>query len=478
MQTIDLDGDEYTEWRFYVTPLREGQYILEVKVAVIELVDGEKELRERVLEEEVQIISRNAAPAAAPDTPFKPAGEALAFAAATGLPPAAPSSTPPLAPQAVSPEPALRRSAGPGRALALFLVFLLAGSGAVWAVPAPVRDWWWAGLRNTAEAYADYIAEHKSDQNPNTRRGVEKAYFKIAEINENPADLRTYLEQYPEGDPALREKALQKVETLEIRALENIRRQPETGAVRQFLQHFPDSKRLPELTEAAAAKPEVLQQVQTDLTRAAAEQTRRRSPAAPTQPETPQLSPAEAADWAAADAANTARAYVDFVNKYPKTTKLPEARARINALKPKMTPEEQAWADATLADNPQAYIYFVQKYPKSRLTTDARQRIKTFSLSKKEQSRLEAETAARLAEEQEAERKAKEAEARQPSNPEPSNQKPSNQQPANPSGRSGLTMVPVKGGTFIMGCQDGRDEDCYSWEKPAHSVTLSRLPDR
>lgn len=60
IQTIDLDGEEYTEWRFYVTPLREGQYVLEVKVAVIELVDGEKELRERVLEEEVQIVSRNA----------------------------------------------------------------------------------------------------------------------------------------------------------------------------------------------------------------------------------------------------------------------------------------------------------------------------------------------------------------------------------------------------------------------------------
>lgn len=43
-----------------------------MKVAVIELVDGEKELRERVLEEEVQIISRNVAPADAPAAPLKP----------------------------------------------------------------------------------------------------------------------------------------------------------------------------------------------------------------------------------------------------------------------------------------------------------------------------------------------------------------------------------------------------------------------
>lgn len=34
-------------------------------------------------------------------------------------------------------------------------------------------------------------------------------------------------------------------------------------------------------------------------------------------------------------------------------------------------------------------------------------------------------------------------------------------------------MVSVKGGTFTMGCQDGRDKDCGNDEKPAHQVTLS-----
>jgi len=35
------------------------------------------------------------------------------------------------------------------------------------------------------------------------------------------------------------------------------------------------------------------------------------------------------------------------------------------------------------------------------------------------------------------------------------------------------TMVHVKGGTFTMGCQDGRDTECYEWEKPAHTVRVS-----
>jgi formylglycine-generating enzyme required for sulfatase activity len=33
-------------------------------------------------------------------------------------------------------------------------------------------------------------------------------------------------------------------------------------------------------------------------------------------------------------------------------------------------------------------------------------------------------------------------------------------------------MVSIAGGTFTMGCQDGRDTDCFNDEKPAHQVTL------
>ncbi|MEM8527384.1 MAG: SUMF1/EgtB/PvdO family nonheme iron enzyme [Bacteroidota bacterium] len=36
-------------------------------------------------------------------------------------------------------------------------------------------------------------------------------------------------------------------------------------------------------------------------------------------------------------------------------------------------------------------------------------------------------------------------------------------------------MVFVEGGTFIMGCQDGRDSDCEENEKPAHKITLNNF---
>jgi len=34
-------------------------------------------------------------------------------------------------------------------------------------------------------------------------------------------------------------------------------------------------------------------------------------------------------------------------------------------------------------------------------------------------------------------------------------------------------FIRVEGGTFIMGCQEGRDTDCFENEKPAHEVTVS-----
>jgi formylglycine-generating enzyme required for sulfatase activity len=35
-----------------------------------------------------------------------------------------------------------------------------------------------------------------------------------------------------------------------------------------------------------------------------------------------------------------------------------------------------------------------------------------------------------------------------------------------------LKMVLITGGSFTIGCKNGRDSNCYDWEKPAHNVTL------
>ncbi len=148
------------------------------------------------------------------------------------------------------------RSSSPSglRALAFFLIFLLAGGSATWAItPPPTRDWWVASLRDSAEAYAGYIDKHQQDER--AKPYVEKATYFKADKTGSLADLRTYQRQYPRGQ--YREKVVEKVLTLETRALVDIQRQPEAGKVRRFVADFPESERLPALKQAVETRAEL-----------------------------------------------------------------------------------------------------------------------------------------------------------------------------------------------------------------------------
>lgn len=71
-----LTRGEYTEWKFYVSPLREGHFRLLLKLTVIEEVKGEKERRNITWEEQVMIVTELSA---AEPAAFEAAGVALAF---------------------------------------------------------------------------------------------------------------------------------------------------------------------------------------------------------------------------------------------------------------------------------------------------------------------------------------------------------------------------------------------------------------
>ena len=66
---------------------------------------------------------------------------------------------------------------------------------------------------------------------------------------------------------------------------------------------------------------------------------------------------------------------------------------------------------------------------------------------------------------------------RQPTQPTRPTQQPRPTQPAQPKQNPIPThepeMVFVQGGTFTMGCTSEQGGDCYTWEKPAHQVTVS-----
>ena len=77
-----VEAGDYTEWTFFVTPLREGTFPLLLKVSVVEMVRGKERRKDIVLEESVQITTAAAeAPSAAePPTTFRSGGYLLSTA--------------------------------------------------------------------------------------------------------------------------------------------------------------------------------------------------------------------------------------------------------------------------------------------------------------------------------------------------------------------------------------------------------------
>jgi formylglycine-generating enzyme required for sulfatase activity len=110
-----------------------------------------------------------------------------------------------------------------------------------------------------------------------------------------------------------------------------------------------------------------------------------------------------------------------------------EAAIRLEAdKKQREQADETAWKYAQRINTVVAYQIYLDDYPSGKYTGTARQKIKDLT--------------------------------------------PANIPPAGNTGATRLSyepeMIAVTGGTFSMGCKDGRDTDCYDWEKPAHSVTL------
>ncbi len=216
-----------TQWLFSVTPLLEGEHQLLVKVSMMEFVPnlGTYVPREVSILETVTIVTELAI-TDEEEAPMKSTGES--FAMSHGPPrrewgrsegerggadamevetskgasePLSPPPPAPVAPPSVimpersignesatesyipAPQPMIqpqearqsRPISGRVRAVSFFLLFLIVGSTGAYALtPPPVRDFWFAELSGSAEAFADYIEEYKNDpayQNDTAPRG-------------------------------------------------------------------------------------------------------------------------------------------------------------------------------------------------------------------------------------------------------------------------------------------------------------------
>ncbi len=262
-QLVTEEG--YTQWFFYVEPLRDGLHPLEVKVSVLEMAFNQIHRKELVFRETIQIYTAKEGGADAEEAPkaskpkFKNAGPALAFAGtATDDSTFAPPQTKGIEsvvdfkqiPEPPGPAPKKAPSGNTQRNVALGLALLLGGSTATWALtPAATRDWWVASIvEDDAEAYAAYIEKHPDSPYR------EKAYYLRAERSTLLADLREYQEKYPDGQ--FQGKIATRIAALESRALERVVEQPTRDNIRQFAETFPESERLSLVKQAAENRAE------------------------------------------------------------------------------------------------------------------------------------------------------------------------------------------------------------------------------
>ncbi|MDZ4682085.1 MAG: SUMF1/EgtB/PvdO family nonheme iron enzyme [Saprospiraceae bacterium] len=435
-----------TQWLFSVTPLAEGQHQLLVKVSMMEFVPilGKYVSREVSILETVTIVTETPR-TDEEEAPMKSAGQSFAMSQPLPDPPrgggsergdvmeiesskgaSEPLSPPPpapIAPPAVGPvimpgrsislEPTTTANAesyipapqpmiqprqsrpifGRVRAVSFFLLFLIVGSTGAYALtPPPVRDFWFAELSGSAEAFAAYIEEYKN--NPKAQPRVEKAFYRKALKTEALGDLRAYQQAYPSGQ--YRAQIAEKVKNLEVREVESIRRQPTGVRIRNFLKNYPESTQLTAVAEAAASDEQVLQDVQPALD-ATLEQ---KAETATTTGEVRALMPALRT---AASAASVARVEKIIARK---TEIRQEVQPQLQEIKTAVQEREKKTKDAVVGKI-EALV--------GRLSGRAGEGLDTIADG----------------------------------------------------------MVFVKGGTFTMGCLDGRDKDCYVDEKPSHSVTLN-----
>jgi formylglycine-generating enzyme required for sulfatase activity len=178
-----VDKDEYTEWIFFVKPLREGQFPLLLRVSVIEKIGDKERMRDIVLEETVVIVAEPVEETA--DAAFKPSGLVVGEAAAA------------------PPKAAAKKGGKPVQTAAMAFAALMVFSGITYAFVPFVRmnvDWFVASLVDEKETYQKFASRYAGkDKALKALDLVEEMDWN--ELTQDPhlAAVEDYLAQYPEG---------------------------------------------------------------------------------------------------------------------------------------------------------------------------------------------------------------------------------------------------------------------------------------
>jgi hypothetical protein len=270
-----VEKDLYTEWLFYVTPLKAGTHPLLLKISVIEIRNGIERKRNVVLEETVEVLTTR--PAVEKETGFTSAGYALRLAATplpgypvpeSALPEEmermpAPAAAPDadvmmqkeqagevLTPRGPAPSKSAKKRKGIVARLTPVIGALVLVLVAVWALR--------LGLFTQKDATESMPEELEvPSESPST--GNEKGNFEIVleekgvdsasmeavrkAVKVVPAakrDIIEFVEKNPEGDVAAFAK--QKIDSIEHVTWDSISEVQDTAAIREFIKTFPEGQ--------------------------------------------------------------------------------------------------------------------------------------------------------------------------------------------------------------------------------------------
>ncbi len=256
-----LEDEDFTEWLFYVRPLREGEYPLLIKVSIIEVIGGEKVKKDVVIEEKVIVATKAAEVAPV----FQKAGLEMSFQtignqeveASRGIPETAGIGSP----QPVSSSSSAGNPKKSGmRVMVLFFAFLMAGAATMTAMTADfIRDFWLARATNTEAGYTKYIEKYKNRAEFKGTEEEEKAFYYRAMVSEQPVFSHEYLNTFPEGigKAEYRKAVLERLKLLETKAVDVLKKNPTAGVLKKQVEDFPDLNELPTILEIVNEHPEM-----------------------------------------------------------------------------------------------------------------------------------------------------------------------------------------------------------------------------
>ncbi len=225
-----IGDDDFTEWRFFVKPLKkEGTHPLEIKVYIIVTVNGRDQVREKTLDETVEIVTEVPIEEEAEALPFRKTDKPFSLNSGNS------GFTSSRSPISMGGKKTGSTMGGLAQA-ALALAFIAGINVFVYVFfPSTQDDYDWVPtvILGDEQSYQDYADKHPESSHK------EEALWKAATISDDVDAYHDYLEEYDDEGPHSPE-AEEAMDRLAPKTWEDLFSDPNLVDIDRYLRLFPD----------------------------------------------------------------------------------------------------------------------------------------------------------------------------------------------------------------------------------------------